>query len=271
MNRNRLGPVGKNYASSGLDANANESEAPLLRGHGQSNGELESSGKSCTKVPGSAEPLIDPTNTSSNTSNLIISKSKSSNNRVSSNNQQNIQNSVLLQENTSLKEEVSRLTSVVSDLQEQISRLAASGEDSRKALEGCLANADTRSVALSIVAQHCDTERLEVYEQLLQQQVENNAWKQRLDEKLAELQKLQSEYEKEREESQEEIKSLIAAHEVEVDVTVRNCENKLEQSIFNNTHEINFCLETKMESEFMNELCIPLEWKQFDSLVSPKS
>ncbi|CAL8079021.1 unnamed protein product [Orchesella dallaii] len=228
--RNRLGPVGKNYASSGLDANANESEAPLLRGHGQPNGELESSGKSCTKVPGSAEPHIDPTNnTTSNTSNLIISKSKSSNNRVSSNNQQNIQNSVLLQENTSLKEEVSRLTSVVSDLQEQISRLAASGEDTRKALEGCLANADTRSVALSIVAQHSDKEKLEVYEQLLQQQAENNVWKQRLDEKLAELQKLQTEYEKEREESQEEIKSLIAAHEVEVDVTVRNCENKLEQ------------------------------------------
>lgn len=144
--------MGKNYGSSALDANANESEGPLLRG--QANGELDPSAKSCTKVAGSAEPLIaDPS-----TNNHVISKNKQAvhNNRVSSHNQHNNQNSVLVQENSSLKEEVSRLTSIVSDLQEQISRLATSGEETKKTLEGCLNDADKRCVALGIVAQQLD-------------------------------------------------------------------------------------------------------------------
>lgn len=155
--RNRLGPLGKTYGPSGLDANANESaEAPLL--NGQANGELD--GKPCTnKVAGSGEPLIDSANVTSNnsSSNLIINK-KSTNNRVSSTNQHNIQNSVLVQENSSLKEEVSRLTSVVSDLQDQIGRLTASGEETKKSLKLCLADSNTKCVALSVVAQHCDKE-----------------------------------------------------------------------------------------------------------------
>lgn len=53
-----------------------------------------------------------------------------------------------------------------------------------------------------------------------------------LDEKLAELQKLQLEYEKEREQNQEEMRALTKRHELEVDITVKNCEDKLEQSKF---------------------------------------
>lgn len=50
-----------------------------------------------------------------------------------------------------------------------------------------------------------------------------------LDGKLAELHQLQLEYEKERERNQEEVRAIFARHELEVDVTVKNCENKLEQ------------------------------------------
>lgn len=149
--------MGKNYGSSTLDANANESEASLLRG--QSNVELDPSGKSCTKVPATAEPHNADPSANNNTSNhLIINKNKSAthNNRVSSHNQHNTQNSVLAQENSSLKEELSRLTSVVSDLQEQIGRLVASGEETKTALEANVADAETRCLALTVVTQQVD-------------------------------------------------------------------------------------------------------------------